>query len=68
MFKSQELLNDINRLWREWDERGNFTLKGVKNLSPSDLDTLKLYAETGGESLMTPLGEVGRVLEKYGYR
>lgn len=48
------------------------TIKGVKNLSRSDLDTIELYAETidrqGSYSgLITPVGGVAEVLKKYGY-
>lgn len=63
---------DIDNAIRKWNERSNFTLKGVKNLSRSDLDTLLLYAEyiekhgTYEGYLMKPRGAVAEVLEKYG--
>jgi len=47
-------------------------IKGVKNLSRSDLDTVELYAQTIEKSgsyfgLMEPRGNVAEVLNKYGY-
>lgn len=67
-----KLIQDIEKKQNNWDERSQFTIKGVRNLSPSDLDTLKLYADhfinSGGVSfngLMNPLGEVGDVLKAY---
>ena len=46
------------------------SLKGVKNLSRSDLDTIELYAKTIQNTgsyygLMKPMGNVAEVLEKY---
>ena len=41
-----KLLSDIEKKIAKWNERSSFTLKGVKNLSMSDLDTLQLYANT----------------------
>ena len=49
-----------------------FRLKGVKNLSNSDLDTLNMYAYcvlkfgTWQGRLMDPMGSVRDVLAKYG--
>lgn len=67
------LEKDILDLRDNWDERSSFSLRGVGNLSRSDLDTLSLYVEyyekSGGTSfngLMDPLGEVKEVLDKYG--
>ena len=68
MFRKERLLKDIDNSWKNWDEKSNFSLQCVGNLSPADLDTLELYAETEGAGLMKPLGCVGRVLEKYGYK
>lgn len=49
------------------------TIKGVKNLSRSDLDAIELYAETidrtgSHNGLMTPRGGVAEVLKKFGYK
>lgn len=68
------LIRDINNSRERWDEISQFTLKGVGNLSVSDLDTLELYAETyannGGsfQGLMQPLGEIEQVLTAYGIK
>jgi len=49
------------------------TVKGVKNLSRSDLDTIELYAETIEKNghyeqiLMEPRNGVKEVLQKYKY-
>lgn len=67
MFQKEKLLKDVEKAFNKWDERSQFVLKGVRNLSVSDLDTLELYAETGGHGLMKPHGYVGEVLAKYGY-
>lgn len=67
---AQKLLNDIEKKIRNWNERSMFTLKGVKNLSMSDLDTLELYATTFIRTgrfygLMEPRGAIAEVLTKY---
>ena len=41
---AKKLLNDIDKKLDEM-ECGTVTLKGVKNLSRSDLETLQMYAE-----------------------
>ena len=68
-----KLIKDIDKKIVTWNERSSFTLKKVKNLSRSDLDTLRLYAETfiasggcGFVGLMKPLGEIAKVLYRYG--
>lgn len=38
-----ELEKLIDKKLDNWDERSCFTVKGVKNLSRSDMDTLQLY-------------------------
>lgn len=72
MENAKKLINDINLKLKKWDEKSNFTIKGVKNLSRSDLDTLVLYAQqyimSGGYSfsgLMEPFGDIKKVLSKY---
>lgn len=69
--KVNKLKDDIRKKLDNWNERSNFTLKGVKNLSRSDLDTIILYADTiarqgNYDGLMKPLGGVGEVLSAYG--
>ena len=60
------LIEDIEMIMDNWDERSQFTLAGVKNLSVSDLDTLELYAkEYNGYNLMEPQGAIREVLLKY---
>ena len=70
---AEKLLKDINKKIAKWNERSQFTIKGVKNLSMSDLGTLQLYAETyirsngyGFPGLMKPMGDIAKVLESYG--
>lgn len=69
--KCAKLKADIQKKLDNWNERSSFTLKGVKNLSRSDLDTMELYADTicrqgNYYGLMKPLGSVATVLKAYG--
>ena len=71
MAVTDKLRKDIDTKIKKWNERSSFTLKGIKNLSRSDLDTILLYADTydrmgSFSGLMKPLGEVARVLDAYG--
>lgn len=72
MKNAEKLIKDIKRKKDQWDERSQFELKGVGNLSNSDLDELDLYANTykdnGGsfQGLSSPLGDVKEVLDAYG--
>lgn len=48
------------------------TIKGIKNLSRSDLDTVELYAQTFErtgryDGLMQPRGNVKELLDRYGF-
>ena len=57
---------------RQNNEARTVTIKGVKNLSNSDLDAIELYAQTidqtgSYDGLMTPRGEVAEVLRKFDY-
>lgn len=69
--QANKLLADIDKKLCSWNERSCFTLKGVKNLSVSDMETLALYAETIGRQgtyeghLMQPFGNIEKVLSKY---
>lgn len=66
MEKREQLLNDIKALRDNWDERSCFKLKGVGNLSRSDLDTLELYADNNlNLRLMKPLGNIKKILDIY---
>lgn len=71
--KTNQLLKTIQTKVENWDERSQFKIAGVGNLSISDLETIKLYVEeyiqSGGTSfgsLMDPMGEVKEVLDHYG--
>lgn len=69
--KTQKLKKEIEKKLANWNERSLFTIKGVRNLSRSDLDTLVLYAdqyERQGnlDGLMPPVGGVKEVLKAYG--
>jgi len=71
MEKARKLINDIRVKKQKWNERSQFTLKGVRNLSMSDLDTLTLYAEHiilygHWQGLLRPRGSIAEVLTKYG--
>ena len=75
MRNANKLINDVEKKISNWDERSNFTIKGVKNLSISDLDTLKMYAnayiDSNGfsfDGLMEPLGDIKKVLDAYGIK
>lgn len=64
------LRKDIAEKMANWDERSNFTLAGVKNLSRSDLNTLLMccdfhdkYGDMGGIAYLSK--EIMAVLEKY---
>lgn len=70
--KANELKNEIENKRNNWDERSQFVIKGVRNLSSADLDVIEMYADnyiqSGGFSfngLMNPMGEVREVLEAY---
>ena len=72
MKNAEKLIKDIDKKFRDWNERSSFRLKGVGNLSVSDMDTLKLYAETyirnygSFRGLMEPRGSIAKILEAYG--
>lgn len=67
----QKLKRDISTKLNNWDERSSFTLKGVRNLSFSDLEDIKMYAEHyevygSFRGLMEPMGQIKEVLDAYG--
>lgn len=64
------LRKDIAEKLAGWDERSNFTLAGVGNLSRSDLNTLLMccdfhdkYGDMGGVAYFSK--EIMAVLDKY---
>lgn len=66
-----ELKKLIDKKLDNWDEKSCFTVKGVKNLSRSDMDTLKLYlkhfiAFGYFKGLVKPLGSIAEVLKRAG--
>ncbi len=68
--QAKKLKSEVEAKIKKWDERSNFTMKGVKNLSMSDMDTLVLYAENSDgrgnfPGYMEPRGAIREVLEKY---
>lgn len=72
---AKQILADTKKKIDNWNERSQFTLKGIKNLSKSDIDTIRLYATsmiqgmgTGFNGLMDPMGDVKDVFDKYGIK
>ena len=65
----RQLYADINKILGT-NEYRSYTLKGIKNLSYADLETLQLYAEfamQGRLHELTPLrGNLAEVWKKYG--
>ncbi len=67
-----KLMKDVEMKIDKWNGR-SITLKGVKNLSRADLDSLVLYAQKfienngyGFYGYMKPLGSIKKVLDSYG--
>lgn len=48
MENAKTLLKDITNLRSNWDEYSNFRLKGVSNLSLSDIDTINIWQRVHG--------------------
>ena len=68
--QAKKLIKDVETKLAKWDERSQFKLKGIGNLSRSDLDTLVLYANiflrTGHfHQFREPDGEIGELMRKY---
>ena len=73
--ETKKLLKEIEKLRAKWDERSQFKIKGIKNLSPADLDTIELYVEYAEKNsstgmplfhgLMKPRGDIKKVLDLY---
>ena len=71
MLGAKKLINDVDKKIRNWNERSQFKIKGVGNLSYADMESIKLYAEEflkrgNINHLMEPLGAKKEVLAKYG--
>jgi hypothetical protein len=73
MVQAFTLIKDVKKKLDTWDERSQFKMKGVGNLSRSDLDSLVLYAQAfvrsngqGFDGFMEPRGDIAKVLKGYG--
>ena len=68
MCNEDKLIRDIEKKISTWNERSQFELKGTGNLSRSDLDVLRMYADFSKRqdySLMEPRDRIKEVLDKY---
>ena len=63
-----KLIADVNKKIDRWNERSQFTLKGVRNLSRSDMDDLLMAADCfkRGNTEFRLYGDTLAVWEKYG--
>jgi hypothetical protein len=70
MLNTKKLRADIKSKLNAWDEKSSFTMKGVRNLSRCDMDTLDImcdiYEQTESLSGYLLVGGVKEVLKKYG--
>lgn len=68
MSKAMKCIEAVNKKI-ETNEYNTVTLKGVRNLSRADLESIKLYAEASLKGslhqFMEPHGSVREVLEKF---
>lgn len=62
------LISDVNKKIDNWNERSQFTVKGVRNLSRSDMDDLLMAAEYFqlGYSDFCLYGDTLKVWKAYG--
>lgn len=72
MKNAQKLIKDVEKKIINWNERSQFKLKGIGNLSRADMDEIIFYAETfirsggcGFTGLMEPMGSLKQVLDAY---
>lgn len=73
MENAKKLIKDVEKKIDNWNERSQFKMKTVGNLSFSDMETLKFYAEEklkrgNINHLMEPRGGIGEVLSMYGIK
>lgn len=73
IMNAEELIKLIETKKTLWDEYSSFTIKGVGNLSVSDIDTIQMYAQAYIDSGATnfgpyiePMGEIKEVLDACG--
>lgn len=69
--KAESLIGEIDKAKKNWDEKSSFTIMGYKNLSESDLDSLRFYARVFLDSgttngLAEQYGDMGEILKKCG--
>lgn len=70
MDNAKKLIKDVDKKIDNWNERSQFKMKGIGNLSFSDMETLKLYAEEklrygNINNLLKPMGNIAEVLKTY---
>lgn len=67
---ARKLKEDIGKAILRWNERSMFRLKGIGNLSRSDMDLLDFFADhylrNGNVRDLLAYGGVKQVLEAYG--
>lgn len=71
MLGAKKLINDVDKKIKNWDERSQFKMQGIGNLSYADMEILKFYAEEflrrgSINHLMKPPRAIKEVLAKYG--
>ena len=72
MLNVTKLRNDVNKKLDNWNERSQFTLSGVKNLSLSDMETLLYFCDiyevskTLGGIIIN--NDMRTILKKYGWK
>jgi hypothetical protein len=70
--KAYKLIDEVSTILNSTEGR-TIVIKGIRNISISDLDTLIMYAEayisSGGYNygnFMEPRGDIEKILDKYG--
>lgn len=72
MLNVAKLRNDVNKKLDNWNERNQFALSGVKNLSLSDMETLLYFCDiyevskTLGGIIIN--NDMRTILKKYGWK
>lgn len=67
-----KIIKDVKKKIENWNERSQFKLKGVGNLSMSDMHTITMYCDDyiklgSWNLLIGPYGGVKEVFEAYGW-
>ena len=68
---AQRIVKDVQRKLDTWNEYSMFKIKGIGNLSRSDMDELLMYCDdlmNGGfkQHMFLPRGSIKAVFEAYG--